>query len=570
MGWHESSVQSLPSSQLIGVPPQIPLLQVSAVVQALPSLHGSVLGSCRQPADGSQESVVQGLPSLQLKDVPLHVPLPHVSDVVQALPSSHGALLFAWTHPLAESHESVVQGLPSSQIGGAPPVQLPPLHVSPVVQALPSLHGALLFVWTHPIVAGSQESFVQGLPSSQFGGAPPAQIPPLHVSNVVHSLWSSHGMLLFVWTHPVAGSQESIVQTLVSSQSGGVPAVQVPPLQKSPVVQAFPSSHDVPVGRGVNVQPVSGLQESAVHEFPSSQTLGLPRQFPPLHASSSVHEVAVAAGTRVVGANAGTGRGIAVVDRAGVPVVAVDRRGPAHAGGRIAHVLRARIAVVARSHDAPAHDRPRFRRHAGVVGRAEAAVVARRAWRGHVPRDALPRIVTGIRPRAGVPVVARGPLRLDLPDAGPGVIADIADGADQPVVARRSGRLRLMDAASPRSGMRRVERARIHGTGVAIVAVERVVPARPAGDIARIDGARVEVVARGALEGGERPSVARRYTRTSGGGHEDQRPDRDDRQEHSAKVRLMPHALFLQIPSPRIRRAKTLPESEGCPVQCVR
>jgi len=98
-------------------------------------------------------------------------------------------------------------------------------------------------------------------------------------------------MLLFVWTHPVAGSQESIVQTLVSSQFGGGPAVQVPPLQKSPVVQAFLSSHDVPVGRGVNEQPVSGLQESAVHEFPSSQTLGMPRQFPPLHASSSVQRL---------------------------------------------------------------------------------------------------------------------------------------------------------------------------------------------------------------------------------------------------------------------------------------
>jgi len=232
-------VQSLPSSQPIGVPPQIPLLHVSAVVQALESLHASVLGSCRQPLAGSQESVVHGFPSLQPRGVPPQVPPPQVSPVVQALPSSHGALLFAWTHPLAGSHESVVQGLSSSQIGGAPPRQVPLLHVSPVVQALPSLHGALLFAWTHP-PAGSQESFVQGLPSSQIGGAPPMQVPPLQVS---------------------------------------------------PVVQAFLSSHAEPSGRGANEQPVSGLQESAVHEFPSSQTLGLPRQFPPLHASSSVQRL---------------------------------------------------------------------------------------------------------------------------------------------------------------------------------------------------------------------------------------------------------------------------------------
>src|SRR5439155_26507704 len=76
-------------------------------------------------------------------------------------------------------------------------------------------------------------------------------------------------------------------------------------------------------------------------------------------------EVAVAARTRVVGANAGARRRIAGVRRAGVSVVAVDRLGAAHARGRIAGVLGAGIPVVARSRDAPAHDRPRFRRNAG-------------------------------------------------------------------------------------------------------------------------------------------------------------------------------------------------------------
>src|SRR5207245_9819494 len=52
---------------------------------------------------------------------------------------------------------SAVHASLSLQLSGAPPVQVPPLHTSPVVQALPSLHGAVLFVWTHP-VAESQES----------------------------------------------------------------------------------------------------------------------------------------------------------------------------------------------------------------------------------------------------------------------------------------------------------------------------------------------------------------------------------------------------------------------------
>ncbi len=52
------------------------------------------------------------------------------------------------------------------------PLQTPDWQVSVRVQALPSLHGAVLFVWTHPL-AGSHESFVQTLLSLQFSGGPP-------------------------------------------------------------------------------------------------------------------------------------------------------------------------------------------------------------------------------------------------------------------------------------------------------------------------------------------------------------------------------------------------------------
>ena len=43
-----------------------------------------------------------------------------------------------------------------------------------MVQALPSVQGAVLFVCTQP-VDGLQVSSVQTLPSSQLGGAPPTQ-----------------------------------------------------------------------------------------------------------------------------------------------------------------------------------------------------------------------------------------------------------------------------------------------------------------------------------------------------------------------------------------------------------
>jgi hypothetical protein len=45
----------------------------------------------------------------------------------------------------------------------------------------------------------------------------------------------------------------------------------VPFAQLSPIVHSLPSLQDVPAGFGVCVQPVDGLQPSAVHAFPSSQ-----------------------------------------------------------------------------------------------------------------------------------------------------------------------------------------------------------------------------------------------------------------------------------------------------------
>src|SRR5262249_59822656 len=88
---------------------------------------------------------------------------------------------------------------------------------------------------------GLQLSSVQGLPSSQLGGGPPAQLPALEVWLVVQALPSSHEEVLFECWHPLAGSHESSVQPLLSSQSGAGPPTQMPSAHRSDVVQALPS-----------------------------------------------------------------------------------------------------------------------------------------------------------------------------------------------------------------------------------------------------------------------------------------------------------------------------------------
>ena len=82
-----------------------------------------------------------------------------------------------------------------------------------------------------------------GAAGGHTGGGPPTQVPPAQVSAVVQSSLSSHGELLGVCTQPVAGSQDSDVHPLPSSQSGGGPPTQAPPAHRSAVVQALPSSH---------------------------------------------------------------------------------------------------------------------------------------------------------------------------------------------------------------------------------------------------------------------------------------------------------------------------------------
>jgi hypothetical protein len=118
------------------------------------------------------ESVVQSFESLQIVGVPgAHSPPVHRSPTVHALLSVHGFELLLWAQPVGPGHESSVHALPSSQLGGGPPAHDPAVHMSFVVQALLSLQGKLLGVKTQPPGAvGLQVSFVHGFKSSQIRG----------------------------------------------------------------------------------------------------------------------------------------------------------------------------------------------------------------------------------------------------------------------------------------------------------------------------------------------------------------------------------------------------------------
>src|SRR5438093_13612544 len=98
-------------------------------------------------------------------------------------------------------------------------MQVPPRQAPLWVQRLPSSQAvrSARVVCVQP-VAGSQPSAVQLLLSLQLGGGPPTQLPPEQVSAVVQALPSSHDAGLFVCVEAVAGSQGAVVRRLLASQ----------------------------------------------------------------------------------------------------------------------------------------------------------------------------------------------------------------------------------------------------------------------------------------------------------------------------------------------------------------
>src|SRR4030095_11774215 len=235
-----------------------------------PSSHGTVLLVWVQPVAALQVSFVHRFPSSHdgacaSKQAP---PFPR-SPSVQRFPSSHGLVLGVKTHPEDGSHASSVQGFSSAQLRNPSPLQRPPWQISSVVQALPSLQGAVLLVWTHP-VAGLHPSSVQGFASSQLGSIPGRHTPWRHVSCSVHELPSSQAFMFGGKTQPMDGSHASSVHTLPSAHVTELPAWHPPSRHVSPVVQALPSLQGFVFVLDTHWC-VSGSQMSSVHGLRSSQ-----------------------------------------------------------------------------------------------------------------------------------------------------------------------------------------------------------------------------------------------------------------------------------------------------------
>jgi hypothetical protein len=92
--------------------------------------------------------------------------------------------------PVVVLHVPAVWHWSAVHTTGVPGTHEPAEQWSPVVHAFPSLHDAVLFVCTHPVVV-LQLSSVQGFPSLQSGGGPPVQTSVAEqVSAVVQALLS--------------------------------------------------------------------------------------------------------------------------------------------------------------------------------------------------------------------------------------------------------------------------------------------------------------------------------------------------------------------------------------------
>ena len=228
-----------------------------------------------QPSAASQVSTVQGLRSSQPgPGPPAQLPPAHLSAVVQASLSSHASVLFACWQPSVVSHESSVQTLESLH-EMVVPRHVPDAQWSAPVQALLSLHVFVSsFVALQPRTT-SQVSSVHALPSSHTVAGPGTHALFAHLSPVVHALSSSQFAVFAVFTHVPAPLHVSSVHGLVSSQLLPPVATQVPVTQWSPVVQPSLSLHVFAL-LFVFVHPVAGLQASSVQELPSSHTSGAP------------------------------------------------------------------------------------------------------------------------------------------------------------------------------------------------------------------------------------------------------------------------------------------------------
>ena len=125
----ESVVQTFPSSHFTATPgTQPPSAHASFAVHASPSTQGPLIAVLTHPLTLSHASLVQTVPSSQEMGLPLQTSPLHVSLAVHASPSLQLPVKTVWVQPLAMSHASLVQTLPSSHRALLPAAHLPPLH----------------------------------------------------------------------------------------------------------------------------------------------------------------------------------------------------------------------------------------------------------------------------------------------------------------------------------------------------------------------------------------------------------------------------------------------------------
>jgi hypothetical protein len=265
-------------------PVQVPPWQVSACVQALPSLHAVPFGlgtAAHAPVPGLHVPTLHALVSpLQSTDVPLlqvSVPRSHVSAPLQALPSLQSASFWhlqaalSTVQPPAVSLQlSTVHAMPSSQVT-ALPAHVPFVHASPLVHTSPSLQDvpSAAAGFEQVPVAESQTPAVWHWSCAEHAtGFDPAHPPCWQVSTWVQAFPSSQ-VVPFAFgglvQKPSSGLQvPAMWHWSCAVHTTGFAPVQSPAWQLSVCVHGLPSSQELPSTRaGFEHAPLFGSQAPA-------------------------------------------------------------------------------------------------------------------------------------------------------------------------------------------------------------------------------------------------------------------------------------------------------------------
>jgi hypothetical protein len=174
---HESEVQGLPSSGQ-GTP-----LPLSTTVQ---------------PPRPSHVELCWQLVAVHACAVPPQVPVVQTSAVVHESPSSHGvpSATGGWEQPVAGTHVPATwHALGATQTTGFAPVHTPAVHVSVWVHALPSSHtvpSAPRGLEQAPVPVSHVPAAWHASSGVQMTGFEPMHTLDWHVSVCVHALLSSH------------------------------------------------------------------------------------------------------------------------------------------------------------------------------------------------------------------------------------------------------------------------------------------------------------------------------------------------------------------------------------------